>query len=101
MRFAVISDIHGNLAALDATLAAIDRAGITQIANLGDSLSGPLDPAGTAGWVSADARITWQDMTGWQIAAGVDNLLDARYRVHGSGIDAVGRNLYLTLRYAY
>ncbi|MEO0346063.1 MAG: TonB-dependent receptor [Pseudomonadota bacterium] len=60
-----------------------------------------IDPAGTAGWVSADARITWQDMTGWQIAAGVDNLLDARYRVHGSGIDAVGRNLYLTLRYAY
>ena len=60
-----------------------------------------IDPAGTAGWVSADVRVTWQDVAGWHISAGVDNLLDARYRVHGSGIDAVGRNLYLTLRYAY
>ncbi|MEO1595564.1 MAG: TonB-dependent receptor [Pseudomonadota bacterium] len=60
-----------------------------------------IDPAGTAGWVSVDARVTWQDVAGWQLTAGVDNLLDARYRVHGSGLDAAGRNLYLTLRYAY
>lgn len=48
MRIAAISDIHGNLAALDAVLADIARRGADLIVNLGDSLSGPLDPAGTA-----------------------------------------------------
>lgn len=48
MRFAAISDIHGNSSALDAVLGDIARQGITDIVNLGDSLSGPLDAAGTA-----------------------------------------------------
>lgn len=48
MQFAVISDIHGNIAALKAVLAALDRRGISDIINLGDSLSGPFDAAGTA-----------------------------------------------------
>jgi predicted phosphodiesterase len=47
-RFAVISDVHGNLLALDAVLADISNRGIKQIINLGDHLYGPLDPAGTA-----------------------------------------------------
>jgi predicted phosphodiesterase len=45
---AVIADIHGNSWALDAVLAEIDRRDITMIVDLGDSLFGPLDPAGTA-----------------------------------------------------
>lgn len=48
MRFAAIADIHGNSAALEAVLSDIARRGIEEIVNLGDSLSGPLDPAGTA-----------------------------------------------------
>ncbi len=48
MRIAILADIHGNSAALDAVLADIDRKGIIHILNLGDCLSGPLDPAGTA-----------------------------------------------------
>jgi predicted phosphodiesterase len=48
MILAAISDIHGNSAALDAVLADIARRGIGAVVNLGDSLSGPLDPAGTA-----------------------------------------------------
>ena len=48
MIFAAISDIHGNSAALDAVLADIRRRGIADIVNLGDALSGPLDPVGTA-----------------------------------------------------
>jgi predicted phosphodiesterase len=47
-RFAVLSDIHGNLLALEAILADAAAAGITQYVNLGDHLQGPLDPAGTA-----------------------------------------------------
>lgn len=45
---AVIADIHGNTWALDAVLTEIDRRNIERIVDLGDSLFGPLDPAGTA-----------------------------------------------------
>lgn len=48
MRIAAISDIHGNLAALDAVLADIGRRGCDMVVNLGDILSGPLQPAETA-----------------------------------------------------
>ena len=43
MRFAAIADIHGNHLALEAVLADIRAAGITDIVNLGDMASGPLD----------------------------------------------------------
>jgi predicted phosphodiesterase len=47
VQLAVLADIHGNRWALDAVLADIDRRGIAEIVDLGDSLQGPLDPAGT------------------------------------------------------
>ena len=46
--WAVLSDIHGNLPALDAVLAEIAAEGIGQVVQLGDALSGPLWPAETA-----------------------------------------------------
>ncbi|KQV54479.1 MULTISPECIES: metallophosphoesterase [unclassified Duganella] len=48
MRIAVMSDIHGNLWALDAVLADIARRNVEVTVNLGDILSGPLLPAETA-----------------------------------------------------
>lgn len=48
MRIAAVSDIHGNLPALDAVLADIARTGADLIVNLGDIVSGPLWPAETA-----------------------------------------------------
>ncbi len=56
MRLAVISDIHGNSAALDAVLDDIAGRGVDQTVNLGDSFSGPLDAGGTA------ARLTALDL---------------------------------------
>lgn len=47
-KIAVISDVHGNVWALEAVLRDINRRGIGDIINLGDCLYGPLDPAGTA-----------------------------------------------------
>jgi predicted phosphodiesterase len=44
MRIAVIADIHGNLPALEAVLADIQRRGVDRTINLGDSVSGPLWP---------------------------------------------------------
>jgi len=40
--------VHGNRWALEAVLEDIERRGIRRLVNLGDSLYGPLDPAGTA-----------------------------------------------------
>lgn len=47
-RIAVLSDIHGNLAALDAVLADADRRGFDRMVNLGDICSGGLFPRETA-----------------------------------------------------
>ena len=48
MRIAFVSDIHGNLPALLAVMADIDRRRVDRVINLGDSLSGPLLPEETA-----------------------------------------------------
>jgi len=48
MKIAVISDIHGNLAALEAVLADIQARGADLVVNLGDILSGALQPCETA-----------------------------------------------------
>ncbi|CCD94882.1 conserved hypothetical protein [Bradyrhizobium sp. ORS 375] len=43
MRFAAIADVHGNHLALEAVLADIRAQGVTEIVDLGDMASGPLD----------------------------------------------------------
>lgn len=48
MKIALLADIHGNIAALEAVLADLDRRGADRVANLGDCLSGPLWPRETA-----------------------------------------------------
>ncbi|BEP94460.1 hypothetical protein GmRootA79_28440 [Acidovorax sp. A79] len=42
MRMALVSDIHGNLAALEAVAADIRRRGADQVVNLGDNLQEPV-----------------------------------------------------------
>jgi predicted phosphodiesterase len=53
MRFAAIADIHGNALALEAVLSDIRAQGITDIVNLGDHLSGPLEAGRTADMLMA------------------------------------------------
>lgn len=48
MKFAALSDIHGNLPALEAVLADAAAQGAEALVNLGDIVSGPLWPAETA-----------------------------------------------------
>ncbi len=61
MRIALVSDIHGNLAALEAVAADIARRGADQVVNLGDNLSGPLLPRETAQWLMAS---NWLSLAG-------------------------------------
>jgi len=53
LRIAAVSDIHGNLPALEAVVADIRRRGVDTVVNLGDSLSGPLMPLQTAQYLMA------------------------------------------------
>jgi predicted phosphodiesterase len=61
MKIALLSDIHGNLPALEAVLADTRRRGVTRIVNLGDSLSGPLLPLETAQFLMAQ---DWLQLAG-------------------------------------
>lgn len=61
MKIALLSDIHGNLAALEAVVAHMQEQHVDHIVNLGDSLSGPLLPLATARFLMAQ---------GWPTLAG-------------------------------
>lgn len=57
-----------------------------------------INPNGTSGWATANVSGTWQATDGVRLSAQFLNLFDRRYRVHGSGIDAAGRSLFLSLQ---
>jgi outer membrane receptor protein involved in Fe transport len=57
-----------------------------------------IDPDGTPGWASLNARLGWTPGPRYRIELNAGNLLDEAYREHGSGIDATGRGVTLTLQ---
>jgi outer membrane receptor protein involved in Fe transport len=57
-----------------------------------------IDPEGTSGWATLNLNLDWRPMTSLGLGLRVENLLDKRYREHGSGIDARGRSVGLWLR---
>jgi predicted phosphodiesterase len=61
MRLAVVSDIHGNLPALQAVLDDFAHEAVDGVINLGDSLSGPLQPLETAQFLMAQS---WTQLAG-------------------------------------
>jgi outer membrane receptor protein involved in Fe transport len=81
--------------------AAIRFAGSQDRLSPRDSQDVRINPAGTPGWVTANIAATWQSGERWQATVSVENILDKQYRLHGSGIDATGRNLLLSVHYAW
>ncbi|MDB5929759.1 MAG: metallophosphoesterase [Polaromonas sp.] len=72
MKLAVISDIHGNLLALRAVLDDMARQSVDQTVNLGDLLSGPLQPAETADLLMAQGFVTIRGNHERQLLALID-----------------------------
>lgn len=66
-----------------------------------DAVDPRIDPKGTAGWATLGVRATWQPLESLSLAAGIDNLMDRRYREHGSGFDAPGRNGFVSVEWAF
>ena len=58
---------------------------------------------GTAGWMTVNLRAgyrwdgEWPTLRTLRLDVDAGNLLDARYRIHGSGVDAAGRGVTATL----
>ena len=66
-RIAIVSDIHGNLPALQAVWTEIERAAPGLVVNLGDIASGPLWPCETVQWLMARAAA---EPARWRTIAG-------------------------------
>ena len=66
-----------------------------------DVLDPRIDPNGTDGWVTANVEMLWRPADRWEFSLSALNVFDERYRVHGSGIDAPGRNLRAALSYGW
>ena len=54
-----------------------------------------IPPGGTPGYVITTLRGSWDTGNGLTLTAGLENLTDEIYRVHGSGINGPGRNLII------
>ena len=55
-----------------------------------------INPDGTAGWVTWNARAAWQATEDLELALRIENLGDKRYREHGTGLDEPGFNAIVT-----
>lgn len=98
MRIAVLSDVHGNLEALDAVLDDIAGQGVEATLALGDFLSGPSDPLGVADRFIAldmpsvrgnhDRYITDGREADWHIDALVRDMLDERQKAWLAAVPA-------------
>jgi hemoglobin/transferrin/lactoferrin receptor protein len=62
-----------------------------------DGNGNPYTPA----WYIVNCRVSYQLKQNFLITAGVENILDIRYRPYSSGIAAAGRNFMATVKYGF
>ena len=53
---------------------------------------------GLPAWFTLNLKASYAFNPNLTVQAGIDNLLDTKYRTFGSGINAMGRNINVTLR---
>ena len=61
----------------------------------GDRDDHRIPPGGTPGWKVVDVRVAVPVARRLHLTAGVQNLFNEAYRLHGSGIDGVGRSAWI------
>jgi TonB-dependent heme/hemoglobin receptor len=66
-----------------------------------DEVDPRIEPGGTSGWVTWNARGSWQATEALSLAVRLANLGDRRYREYGSGLDAPGFDCRVTLDYGF
>ena len=65
----------------------------------GDIVDNRIPDGGTPGWMTLNLRSGWQISRHLEGVAGLYNILDARYRIYGSGLDAPGINAVFSISY--
>jgi hemoglobin/transferrin/lactoferrin receptor protein len=60
-----------------------------------------IPPDGTPGYAVLDLRGGKTVAKGWDVVLGVENVTDEDYRVHGSGSNRVGRNVYVGFTWSF
>jgi outer membrane receptor protein involved in Fe transport len=66
-----------------------------------DRVDPRINPNGTAGWGTLNARVSWRASDRVDLALRAENLADKHFREHGSGLDEPGRNVILTAEYRF
>jgi hemoglobin/transferrin/lactoferrin receptor protein len=66
-----------------------------------DLIDPRINPDGTAGWATLNARVAWRASDRFDLSLRAENLGDKHYREHGSGLDEPGRNFILTADYHF
>lgn len=87
MRLALVSDIHGNLAALEAVAADLRGRGVDHVFCLGDNVSGPLLPRETAAYLMS---------SGWLVLAGNHERQVLAFAAQGGGASDAYAHAQLT-----
>ncbi|MCB2376119.1 TonB-dependent receptor [Hymenobacter sp. BT635] len=77
------------------------RKGVAEYSPSGEDNLIQNTPVGALGWQTFNLRTTYQVTKGWSVQSGLENILDQSYRPFASGINAAGRNFYLTVRFEY
>ncbi|UXI69515.1 TonB-dependent receptor plug domain-containing protein [Tahibacter amnicola] len=102
-----IPPLNGRVGVLHRLTGAVSVEGYALYAARQDRLS-PRDetdprvnPAGTAGWNTLNARLAWDFADQATLGLRLENLADRRYREHGSGLDEMGRSATVTLDWAF
>ena len=60
-----------------------------------------IDPNGTDGWNTLNLLLDWQVSQALKLGLRLENITDAAYREHASGIDAPGRNIGFWVNYSF
>ncbi|MCU0248963.1 MAG: TonB-dependent receptor [Vicinamibacterales bacterium] len=67
----------------------------------GDIADHRIPPGGTPGWSVVNLTAGMRVGQGLLLSAGLANLFDEAYRIHGSGIDGPGRHAWLSARFEF
>ncbi len=60
-----------------------------------------IPPGGTPGYVKVDLRGGWKIKDGLEVWAGLENLTNADYRIHGSGVNEPGINFKIGMKWRF
>jgi len=60
-----------------------------------------IHPNGTGGFVTYNIYANWKVSGASNVRFGLENIFDKKYREHGSGLEAAGRNLHASFNYLF